>query len=76
MNQDTTDKNSIWEHIIKINNIDLSNSFSIITVTQIKNSKELWNGHPNQFKPRFGWKMDKSSSRPRIFMDNNIFLLQ
>lgn len=41
MNQDTTDKNSIWEHIIKINNIDLSNSFSIITVTQIKNSKEL-----------------------------------
>lgn len=41
MSQDTTDKNSIWEYMIKINNIDLSNSFSIITTRQIKNSKEL-----------------------------------
>ncbi len=65
----------IWEHIIKTNNIDLSNKLSLLTSTQIKESKKTWTGISNQFEPRLLCKMDSSESRPKIFIDNNISLI-
>lgn len=68
--KDTT--KDIWTHILQINNIELNKHLSIITSKQIKNSNKTWTGKKNQFEPRLLCKMDSSSSRPKIFKDNNI----
>lgn len=67
--------NDIWTHIISSNNIDLNNSLSIVTSTQIKDSKSTWNGTNNQFEPRLLCKMDYKNSRPEIFKHNNIYII-
>lgn len=36
---------SIWQHIIDSNNIDLTNYLSIITSEDIKKCRKTWNGH-------------------------------
>ena len=68
-------KKSIWEHIININNIDLTKPLSILTSANIKKCNQTWKGKKNQFEPRLLCKMDSSKSRPKIFIDNNIFIL-
>ena len=65
----------IWNHIIKHNNINLSNFISFITSQNIKESNKTWNGETNQFEPRLLCKMDNRQSRPQIFLDNNICIL-
>ena len=66
---------SIWEHIINVNNIDLTKPLSILTSANIKKCNQTWKGKKNQFEPRLLCKMDSSKSRPKIFIDNNIFIL-
>tara|TARA_Y100000389_G_scaffold196556_1_gene229683 strand:+ start:13125 stop:13892 length:768 start_codon:yes stop_codon:yes gene_type:complete len=68
-------KNEIWNHIININNIDLNVNLSILTASQIKDSKDSWTGENNQFEPRLLCKIDKKESRPQVFIDNNICIL-
>jgi len=65
----------IWKHICITNNIDLTNTFSVITSNDVKKCKESWKGKQNQFEPRLLCKMDSSKSRPQIFIDNNICIL-
>ena len=65
----------IWEHIININNIDLTKYLSILSSVNIKKCKNTWKGKQNQFEPRLLCKMDTSKSRPKIFIDNNIYIL-
>ncbi len=64
-----------WEHIIKSNNINLAENFSIINSEDIKKCKKTWNGKDNQFEPRLLCKMDSNKSRPKIFRDNDIYIL-
>ena len=69
------DKNNnlIWGHIIQFNKIDIiNNHLSLLTSSQIKDSKKTWNGKKNQFEPRLLCKMDSDLSRPEIFRENNI----
>lgn len=66
---------AIWNHIIFTNNINLDDTFPIITSKQIKDSKNTWVAEENQFEPRILCKMDFSDSRPKILKDNNIFLI-
>lgn len=65
----------IWEHIITHNEIDLSQSISLITSKQIKESKKTWKGKESQFEPRLLCKKDNSKSRPDIFKINDISLI-
>lgn len=65
----------IWEHIIDTNNIDLTNSLSILTSKDIKKCNKSWKGKKNQFEPRLLCKMDSNKARPKIFIDNNICIL-
>jgi len=67
--------NPIWEHIINVNNIDLTKYLQIITAKEIKESKETWNGKNNQFEPRLICKIDKIENNPKIFNENNISVL-
>ena len=67
--------NEEWLHIIKENKIDLNKNLSLITAKNIKNSKINWNGKASQFEPRLLCKIDSSNSRPKIFKDNNIYMI-
>ena len=72
----SNDKNNIWEHIIKTNNIDIKNKpYSLLTSQQIKDCKKTWTGKCNQFEPRLLCKMDSNYSRPDIFKQNNIYMI-
>ena len=75
LNIEHDNKLDIWQHIIKTNNIDIDKNFTIITSEQIKNSKKTWQGKENQFEPRLLCKMDNSQSRPKIFIDNDIYII-
>lgn len=66
---------SIWQHIIDSNNIDLTNYLSIITSEDIKKCRKTWNGHKSQFEPRLLCKMDSNKMRPKVLIDNNICIL-
>jgi hypothetical protein len=65
----------IWTHIINTNCIDLNKYVSILTSKDIKKCNETWTGKKSQFEPRLLCKMDCSKSRPKIFIDNNIYIL-
>jgi hypothetical protein len=74
-NEKLTERDIIWEHIISINNVDLTRHLSILTSNDIKESKKTWKGKENQFEPRLLCKMDSSHLRPKIFISNNICIL-
>ena len=73
-------KDQIWKHIIDfckidLNNINESNMICTITSQQIKDSRNSWTGKSNQFEPRLLCKFDTKNSRPKIFKDNNIYMI-
>jgi len=66
----TTKKERIvekWSDIVSRLNIDITKSISYVTANQIK---EI-----TQKEPRIMAKMDRIESLPRIFRENNLFLL-
>jgi len=74
-NQEYIGQKCPWEHIIDINNIDLTRVISIITATDIKNCHTTWKWQNNQFEPRLLCKQDHNISRPKIFIDNDICII-
>ena len=72
--------NSVWEHlfseynIIETINSSENNTFNI-TSNQIKEARNTYTGRQNQFEPRLLTKYDTSSSRPKIFIDNDLYIL-
>ena len=76
-NQKESNKNdSIWEHIIKLYEIDLSsNNTCTITSEQIKDARASYKCHTSQFEPRLLCKMDTNESRPSIFKKYNRYII-
>jgi hypothetical protein len=67
----------IWELILKVNNKNLSEDVVIITAAEIKSTevKKKWTGKSSQFEPRNLCKMDCRENRPKIFKDNNLYMI-
>ena len=64
-----------WAHIIQRNDIDLNKNLVYITAKQIKDCRASWTLDNYQFEPRLLTKMDNSDLRPKIFKDNNTFII-
>jgi hypothetical protein len=74
-NKKTKHTDEIWKHIFKECKLKYSEVKQLITSKQIKNCKQNWKGKKSQFEPRLLCKMDNSNSRPKIFKDNNLYLI-
>jgi len=64
----------IWKHIFNEINYDGKSDITI-TAEQIKKCKNTWSGKNNQFEPRLLCKQDCDLDRPKIFKDNNLFII-
>lgn len=74
--KDSRNKNEVWTHIIKQNNIDLTKNVSYITAKQITKCRDSYKGtKKSQFESRLLCKFDSSQKIPKIFKDNNISVI-
>jgi hypothetical protein len=69
-------KSEIWKHIFSTHNIEINNiNDYVITADQIKICHTSWYGFSNQFEPRLLCYQHTDSARPKLFKDNNIYII-